>query len=156
VNVGIGFTSLTGGVVRQCTTETYGRQYKYLPMIIQGHKLNDAHIAELNNWDVFSLPSVSDCGDLPSEPGVYFLIVNADVLYIGQTWRLDRRWKNHTHKSHLERPNARIAFLIVAKELACVRNEIERLFIKRFKPVLNKSGRAGAVPTRCGEISIPG
>lgn len=126
-----------------------------IAMIIQGYHLTDEQRAEISTWDVFGLPSVSDRRALPKDPGVYFLIVGTEVLYIGQTWRLDTRWRSHTHKSHLDRPNARIAFLSIAKQLPCVRGEVERLFIKRFNPPLNKLGRKGDVPSP-GEISIPG
>ena len=105
----------------------------------RGWQLTDRELAVLASCDVLALSFVKETGALPPYAGVYFLIVRKQVMYVGHTWRLDLRWKHHTHREHLSDPTARIAFLIVNRPV--LRGQVERFFIKRFQPPLNRLGR---------------
>lgn len=111
----------------------------FQPLEPKSRRLTGAEIAALAACDVFALSHVSNPKALPPYPGVYFLIVNRQIMYVGQTWRFDVRWRRHKHRAHLSELRIRIAFLVVDRPY--LRGEVERFFIKRFQPPLNRQSR---------------
>lgn len=61
--------------------------------------------------------------------GVYFLLDNSVVVYIGQTCNLPQRLLGHRNKKYTD-----VRFIACAKERACY---YEQRWIKLFKPKLN-------------------
>jgi hypothetical protein len=88
--------------------------------------------------DPLSLPSVSmqERKSLPAEIGLYFVISQEVIIYIGRTVNLSQRWKSH-HKVdaiNVKYPEARIAWLSLGwAELL----DVEYDLINRYDPVLN-------------------
>lgn len=86
----------------------------------------------------FALPYVNldDKTDLPSNPGLYFVIDGKTLLYIGRSKDLNQRWKSHHRYKQIKAiaKNPQIAFLDVDDEDLLW---VERDVINRFKPVLN-------------------
>lgn len=87
-----------------------------------------------------NLPSVSletkQC--LPRFSGIYFVLENSEVIYIGRSQNLQRRWLNH-HK--MKEFSARPAQLKIAwlECDAAILATLESTFIELFKPELNKA-----------------
>lgn len=86
---------------------------------------------------VRALPSVSyemRC-QLPDEPGVYFLLVDGELAYIGESHcSLRIRWRNH-HRSDLRRfGELRIAYICCDEGPACT---AELYLIDTFNPPYN-------------------
>ena len=115
-------------------------------------KLSPCEVAELLQCDVLSFPSVTDIKELPKLSGVYFLIIGREIAYVGQTWRFDLRWKHHKKlRAEMSKGDARIALLVIHRDLDAIRTMVELFFIKRFKPRLNKLRGH-----HCGDVPFPG
>jgi hypothetical protein len=86
----------------------------------------------------FTLPYVDldDKTDLPSSPGLYFVIDGEALLYIGRSKDLNQRWKGHHRYKQIKATakNPQIAFLDCDDETLLW---VERDVINRFNPALN-------------------
>ena len=49
----------------------------------------------MNKAKLFFLPNVSDEGDLPRKPGVYYVTALWHVYYVGRSTNLYLRWRDH-------------------------------------------------------------
>lgn len=75
----------------------------------------------------------------PSCSAIYFAILDKEILYIGRTVNLVRRWVSHHREAELEiKGEVRIAWIEVSDPLLLP--PIEDALIKYFKPLLNKRG----------------
>lgn len=94
----------------------------------------------VKNLNPFNLPSTPliECQNLPKISGIYFVLESEEILYIGKSQNLRTRWTGHHRWNQLnnrEVENISIAWLKVnTLELL---PEMERIFIKRFNPLLN-------------------
>jgi hypothetical protein len=77
--------------------------------------------------------------NLPSKSGIYFVIDDSKIYYIGMTRDLYRRWFNHHRQDDFDNiPNPlKISFLELPLQYL---SQLELDFIKRFKPLLNIVG----------------
>ena len=104
-------------------------------------ELQEQELEEVNAVDVSKLPSISfkDIVRLPNERSIYFaLSETGDVLYIGQTESLSRRWLNHGKKEELEAAGCEvIAWMRTDSDLRA----LETAFVRRLKPTLNAGER---------------
>lgn len=86
-------------------------------------------------------PSVSldSVQHLPSSAGIYFALRGSEVLYIGQSDNMQRRWVNSHHKMDELRAleNVRIHF-ILSDGRPLLQQEAE--WISAFSPPMNKTG----------------
>lgn len=104
--------------------------------------------------DPFTLPCVNldDKTDLPSKPGLYFVIDGDTLLYIGRSKDLNRRWKSHHRYKQIKAMSRfpQIAFLDCDDESLLW---TEREVIQRFAPLLNdtKVMEEEPVPMRLNE-----
>lgn len=75
---------------------------------------------------------------LPKQPGIYFVIEDEQILYIGRSENIYLRWLQHHKYLELKENNSgsRIAWLICSEIFLL--NDIERALIHKFKPILNK------------------
>lgn len=90
--------------------------------------------------DVTTLPSVgvADARLLPECPGIYFVILDGEVIYVGKSKNLNARWKSHHRLYQARDIGATIAYLSVPeKDLA----ETEESLIEIFLPRWNLHGR---------------
>lgn len=86
------------------------------------------------------LPSVrlDNLEKLPEIAAIYFVLNDfEEVLYIGKTENIKRRWNSDNKKELLER--TKITYFPIAS--ADRLSEIETTFIKWFKPQYNVTGR---------------
>ncbi len=90
------------------------------------------------------LPSVPLEGRnyLPDISGIYFAILQTgEILYIGKTICLKRRWEGHHKFEELKLyRNARIAWFIYPAQSDEDLAELEKACISHFMPVLNHRG----------------
>src|SRR6266508_2332056 len=109
-------------------------------------------IVNVNEIKPLSLPSVSlsERNSLPATPSIYFVVSETEeMLYIGQTINLQKRWLSHHRTRQLTSFSCvKICWLaldgITPDELALLEEEC----IAYFKPVLN----ATTVPCEPWEI----
>lgn len=94
------------------------------------------------NIDLSTLPSVAFTSKktLPQCCGIYFVLNEDEILYIGKTVNLLQRWKSH-HKLEMIKEfensdNFRIAWLEIENQN--ILEETEIALITHFKPKLNK------------------
>lgn len=74
---------------------------------------------------------------IPASSGVYFLIKNEAVVYVGQSLNVHARIRQHLATKCFDRVN------IIACEPGEL-NRLESMYIRRLKPVLNLVGKSGA------------
>jgi excinuclease UvrABC nuclease subunit len=81
---------------------------------------------------------------IPKKPGIYFLCLNIELIYIGETNNLRTRIENHNSTKNLHKnvddPSYstlfnRILYCIIKKQEK--RKKLERLLIEAFQPKLN-------------------
>jgi len=73
--------------------------------------------------------------DSVNEGGIYFLIKNSKIIYIGESENLMRRIAEHINSSEINFDS----FAILATENnRATRNKLERLYINKFNPWYNK------------------
>lgn len=82
--------------------------------------------------------------------GIYFLIHNNEIVYIGQTVNLLTRMSNH---HILKNEKCKISFLQVENEGDL--DVVECFYIRKFKPKLNRD-KKGCLKGRNGAIGIEG
>lgn len=98
--------------------------------------------------DLASLPSVGLklLNELPDQPGIYFVVADSEVLYIGKAKSIRARWYTHNRLPDiLQWDNVAVSWLVFdgTPELL---NEIERACIAHFSPVLNVLHKVSARP----------
>lgn len=84
-----------------------------------------------------TLPSVAleDKRLLPEVSGIYFVLADKEVCYIGKSGNIGGRWLKHHRKQDLKQESAvRIAYMQCPIELI---DEVEVALIKLFRPRLN-------------------
>jgi excinuclease UvrABC nuclease subunit len=91
--------------------------------------------------DPLKLPAlaIEQVAKLPDSPCVYFALNSrGEVLYIGQSIRLVKRWAGH-HRRHQfsKMGDIKIAYLILPNASSQELKAIESTFIKAFEPRLN-------------------
>lgn len=95
------------------------------------------NILDITQSDPFTLPSVpiEELNNLPETSGIYFVLAEGQVLYIGQSTGIRQRWQAHHKTQELgSYSQVRIAWLEAEYgELT----EIEKAYIEQFKPSLN-------------------
>jgi DNA-binding Xre family transcriptional regulator len=88
----------------------------------------------------FSLPSVrlEDKNKLPKDAGIYFVIANAEILYIGKSINLQQRWLSHHRTNQLQSYGEVIIawFTFMGQENKDL-DELEEKCIEYFNPSLN-------------------
>lgn len=76
--------------------------------------------------------------DLPVIPALYFVVDSKrDVVYIGQTQNLRKRWESHHRAIQMDRGNYRIHWRVVPDE--ALRRNYEARCIEHFRPAWNRS-----------------
>jgi DNA-binding XRE family transcriptional regulator len=92
-------------------------------------------------WLCFDMPHLplALAKNLPSLPGVYVVYHREDVLYIGKTRDLHRRWKAHHRRYQLTMfgDDVEIAWHAMPDSDALTRTLYERSLITTFAPRLN-------------------
>lgn len=73
--------------------------------------------------------------NLPEIPGVYFVFTRTNLLYIGQTSNLFRRFHTHSHSKEFEKLGAELITWLNIKPEDLKR--IEGIFIYKLEPDLN-------------------
>lgn len=117
------------------------------PPLVLTRMLSDDEVRErVSEIDPLTLESVplDQVRSLPHESGVYFFIRNESVVYVGQTCRLASRCRNHKQaKPLIGQLGVRIAFIVIPglSYQGYFRTQVERYFINKFRPVLNKHRR---------------
>lgn len=105
--------------------------------------------------DVFRLPSVefSQKSQLPENSGVYFLVANQQILYLGKAINLRGRWRSH-HRKHEANVlvtaglKVKIHYLLISSQEPSNHQQllhVEQQLIKQFKPPLNDSPLLGII-----------
>lgn len=97
--------------------------------------------------DPFTLPSVNICngilplGTIPRKPGIYFLMEDSQVYYIGQSNSIGRRIRDVNHFS-VKAMQQKFSMFQIAWFLhdggEGTRLMLEKLLTRRFEPVLDK------------------
>lgn len=88
--------------------------------------------------DPFRLPSVllQNRAYLPNAGGVYFVLENKLILYIGQTGNLQNRWKSHHRFPQLNGKKEVLISWIQCEQPERLR--LEQDLIKLYSPLLNR------------------
>lgn len=101
---------------------------------------------DVDSVNLAELPTVAftERKALPDVPAVYFVLDgNGDMLYIGQSLSIARRWVSHSHHKKLRLLGARrIAWLTVSDPSLLL--QVERACIEHFQPSVN--GKLGRPP----------
>jgi len=97
---------------------------------------------EANQIDLLALPSLAltERAQLPDAAGIYFALVNTDVIYIGKARRLRMRWASNTHHRYSQfatMGNVRLAWLTLGDETLC--DAVEQACIAYFNPRFNST-----------------
>jgi hypothetical protein len=89
------------------------------------------------NLDQLPRVAITEANSLPNIPALYFCISDNDLLYLGITHDLNRRWQAH-HKTIelISHPKVKIHWLAIA--VADISTKLERTFIQHWQPALNK------------------
>lgn len=98
----------------------------------------NGEIIEIGNLTPFKLKSVSieDRDNLPEEPGVYFVIDEFNIYYIGMSSNIQKRWYSHHKQPYLNSlANIKISYLDCLPKHYL--KNIESTLINHFKPSLN-------------------
>jgi hypothetical protein len=89
--------------------------------------------------DILALPSLGfgERMNLPVEEGVYFAIINGDLIaYVGSTYNFRQRWRNHDKRLYLkELGDVRIHYIIARGSYVA---DLEQDAIEAFRPPLNR------------------
>lgn len=75
--------------------------------------------------------------DLPKLSGVYCLVEDGEILYVGKTRDLRKRWQSHHKSAVIKNASQAKIFYILAEE--SILSQIEVALIKYFAPPLNKT-----------------
>ena len=97
-----------------------------------------AEVIDVNGLNPFNFKSITieDRDELPEESGIYFVIDNSNIYYIGMSKNLQQRWYSHHKQAALDSfTNLRIAYLDCLPKHYL--KNIESTLIKHFKPRLN-------------------
>jgi predicted GIY-YIG superfamily endonuclease len=95
-------------------------------------------VTAVDTIEPLTLPSLpfESIKELPKLPAVYFVISNNEVLYIGSSCNLNRRWKeHHRYQDFKELDLVKITWLELSD--TNLLREIELTLIYKFKPRLN-------------------
>ena len=93
-------------------------------------------ITDLNPFRLSSL-AIQDKDDLPEESGIYFVIDESKIYYIGMSKNLQNRWYSHHRQDDFDKiPNLSIAYINCLPVSYLI--SIERTLIQHFIPKLNK------------------
>ena len=98
-------------------------------------------LIEFNDLTPFQLESIKieDKDDLPEESGIYFIIDQSNLYYIGMSLNLQKRWYNHHKQKELDSlPNLSISYLDCLPKHYL--KNIESALIEHFQPKLNIVG----------------
>jgi len=86
---------------------------------------------------ILELPNKKDTNDLPSLAGVYFIIKNNIIYYIGESIHIKKRVKEHRQLLKLLEPN--IHYYLISEEKK--RKRLEQDLITRYNPGLNLTNK---------------
>jgi Arc/MetJ-type ribon-helix-helix transcriptional regulator len=96
---------------------------------------------QASNINICSLPSISfqERQNLPSIPAIYFVVSSEeDLLYIGQTMNLQKRWEAHHRTKQLESfSHVRICWLSLPNTTSEELLKLEYACILHFEPLIN-------------------
>lgn len=83
---------------------------------------------------------LADLTNLPAFPGVYIVYYWAEVLYVGKTRNLQRRWRRHHRRDQFASygRNVALAWLPLPDSTPLTRATYENLLRATFKPQLNE------------------
>lgn len=98
-------------------------------------------LIDFNSLTPFQLDSIDieNKDDLPEQSGIYFVIDQSDIYYIGMSLNIQKRWYNHHKQQALNSlPSIRIAYLDCLPKHYL--KNIESALIEHFKPKLNIVG----------------
>ena len=89
------------------------------------------------------LPSLSiqKVYKLPQSQGIYFVISEKQVLYIGYSLNFRKRWRNHHRYQELVKQftDIKVSWLVVKDVSASFLRDLESLCIDFWKPVVNST-----------------
>ena len=114
-------------------------QIDYIPFIQFVSKfVFDEQLFSITDLNPFSLTSltIQNKDDLPEEAGIYFVIDESKVYYIGMSQNLQQRWYSHHRQPDFDEiPNLLIAY--IGGLPASYLRSIEATLIQHFTPKLN-------------------
>jgi hypothetical protein len=88
----------------------------------------------LNQADLLSIDDILETSmEIPKTCGIYFLINNNEIVYVGQSINIHQRLQKHLYEKQFDKINI----------IPCERfelNRMESLYINKFKPKLNVAG----------------
>lgn len=84
---------------------------------------------------IAELPRESDYKNLPSEAGVYFIVKNSIIYYIGESDNIRNRIQQHKHTLKILNPEI-FYYLVEDKD---ERKSLEKELILKHKPSLNST-----------------
>lgn len=98
-------------------------------------------------------PKISpiDIKDLPSISGVYFVIRDTQVIYIGKSRNINQRWCKYPH--HIESRMSESDFITFIGVHITDLNLAEQLLIEYYEPILNRQYVVG-IPTEKKEFTL--
>ncbi len=112
----------------------------YTPFIqFVGKFVFDGQLINITDLNPFLLSSLAIQGkdELPEEAGIYFVIDESKIYYIGMSKNLQNRWYSHHRQDEFnEIPNLSIAYISCLPVNYLI--SIERTLIQQFTPRLNK------------------
>jgi len=97
-------------------------------------------VSDVEWIDPFSLPQtpLERKGELPDMSGIYFAIVDSEILYIGKSTDLQQRWQAHHRLKQLKSyGNVILAWCLLADLEEYDLDQLEAACIEYFKPLLN-------------------
>jgi excinuclease UvrABC nuclease subunit len=76
---------------------------------------------------------LSDATDIPTVCGIYFLIKNNEIVYIGQSINIHHRITNHCRDKDFDKVS------IIECNKASL-DDLEKEYINKFQPIINLEG----------------
>lgn len=89
--------------------------------------------------------AISEIQELPSISGIYFVIRDTQVIYIGKSRNIKQRWCKYPH--HIEQKTVEGDFITFIGVHISDLNLAEQLLIEYYEPILNRQFAVG-IPTK--------
>lgn len=119
--------------------ENHGHEPTYTEFVqFISRFLWDGQLLNIYDLNPLYLQSVNfeEKDDLPESSGIYFVIDESKIYYIGMSVNINRRWYEYHKQKQLESiPNLRISYIVYLPKYYL--KNIESTFIKHFTPCLN-------------------
>ena len=107
--------------------------------------------------DPLTLPSLplAERSQLPKCSGIYFVIKDGDILYVGRTANLYQRWLVHHIWQHLYGVSGELRVAWLECSDTELLPEVEKDIIVHFKPLLNKRLLVEKGESVIGKVTFP-